>query len=229
MLGDSLQPINSKTMREDVTGAIRRAILNGDLALGKKVNQVQIAQKLGTSRGPVREALRQLEEEGLIKSIPYRGTFVIEITPEYVKDLFAIRQVIEIFAVQCVIDRAQPDDLEKLRATVNEMQQAVAVSDLGRSSELDLQFHSLIYQSAHHDLLLPMWKSIEAGVRLCLAHGHRVDAGRRGFVRTHVDILAAIEAKDKDRASQLLRDHIQEAGEAIYNSWLALTELERER
>lgn len=227
MSEDSLQPINSKTMREDVTGAIRRAILNGEMALGEKINQVQIAHKLGTSRGPVREALRQLEEEGLINSIPYRGTFVIEITPEYVKDLFEIRQVIEIFAVQCAIDRAQTDDLEKLRATVNEMQQAITVSDLDRSSELDLQFHSLIYQSAHHDLLLPMWKSIEAGVRLCLAHGHRIDAERRAYIGTHLEILAAIEAKDKDRASQLLKNHIRDAGDAIYNSWLASTELER--
>ena len=58
-------------MREDVTGAIRRVILRGELALGEKVNQVQIAERLGTSRGPVREALRQLEEEGLIQNIPY--------------------------------------------------------------------------------------------------------------------------------------------------------------
>ncbi len=74
MMNVSLQSIDSKTLRTDVTHVIREAILNGDLLPGQRINHVHIAEKLGTSRGPVREALGQLEEEGLIRNIPYNVT-----------------------------------------------------------------------------------------------------------------------------------------------------------
>lgn len=222
MSNDPFQLIGSRTLTDGVVDAIRRAILRGDLAPGEQVNQAQIAEKLGTSRGPVREALRQLEEEGLIQNIPYKGTFVIEITPEYIEELYSIRRVLEVFAVRRAIEKADPEDLEALRATVAEMREAVEGEDLDRSGELDLHFHYLICHSAHHNLLMQMRKSIEAGLRLCLAHGHRATYDDpRDIVGTHPDILTAIEAKDANRAADLLDKHIREAGEAIYSSWMA--------
>lgn len=225
MLEDPFQQLDPKTLRDSVTGTIRRAILRGNLLPGEQVNQAQIAEKLGVSRGPVREALRQLEEEGLIQNIAYKGTFVTEITPEYIEELFSIRRVLEGFAVRRTVEVAQSDDLNTLRATVDGMREAVEVSDLDRSGELDLRFHYLICRSAHHNLLMQMWRSIESGLRLCLAHGHRVYEDPRDIVGTHPDILEAIEAKDADRAAELLDGHIREAGEAIYQSWVAVTEL----
>ena len=216
------KPVESKTLSESVTDSIRRAIFSGDLQAGQQVNQAQIAEQLGTSRGPVREALRQLEEEGLIQNVPYKGTFVIDISPEYIEELYGVRRVLEVFAIRRASERASREDLDALRATVAQMRQAAEASDLDLTRELDLWFHHLICQSAHHSLLLQLWKSKEAGVRLCLAHGHSAYKDPREIIGTHPDILAALESRDVEQAAQLLDQHIKVAGDAIYHSWIAL-------
>ena len=97
MSDDPFQHFDSKTLHDDVADIIRQAILRGNLAPGVKINQAQIALKLGTSRGPVREGLKQLKEEGLVREVPYKGTFVIEITPTYIEELYGIRRTLEGF------------------------------------------------------------------------------------------------------------------------------------
>jgi DNA-binding GntR family transcriptional regulator len=224
-LNSSFQSIDAKTLRKDVTTTIREAIFNGELAPGQRVNQAHIAEQLGISRGPVREALAKLEEEGLICNIPYKGTFVVEITKAYIQEVFSIRRVLEGFAIRRASNHATPEELKALRNVVTKMQQASGdMSNREYSSELDLTFHRLICQSAHHGLLLQMWKSIEGVLRLYLSHRHRVVyEDPRHIVDTHPDILAAIETGDPDRAASLLDSHIQEAEEAIHNSdWLKL-------
>ena len=101
------------------------------------------------------------------------------------------------------------------------MEQLSSPTDLDYSVELDLSFHSFICQTAHHELLLRLWRSIETGVRLCLAHRHRTYRNLHKHMGAHREILTAIEAKDAERASQLLDLHIEEAGDAMYRSWLA--------
>jgi len=221
MSDDPFQHFDSKTLHDDVSNIIRQAILRGDLAPGTKINQAQVALKLGVSRGPVREGLKQLREEGLVQEIPYKGTFVIEITARYIEELYSIRRMTESFAIRCAIERAGPEDLENLRTVVDQMQQIDSPTDLDHSAELDLLFHHLVIKAAHHALLLRLWKLIEAGVRLCLAHRHRNYRNLHKHLDTHREILAAIKTKDADRASHLLDIHIERAGEAMYRSWLA--------
>ena len=221
MSDDPFQHFDSKTLHDDVADVIRQVILRGDIAPGEKINQAQIALKLGTSRGPVREGLKRLREEGLVREVPYKGTFVIEITPTYIEELYGIRRTLEGYAIRCAIERAGPEDLEKLQAVVEQMQQITSPTDLDHSVELDLSFHYLICKAAHHELLLHLWKSIEAGVRLCLAHRHRTYRDLHKHLDTHRKILAAIEAKDAEEAAHLLDFHIEDAGEAMYRSWVA--------
>jgi DNA-binding GntR family transcriptional regulator len=221
MSDDSFRPISPNTLRNSATETIRRAIIEGILLPGEQVNQAQIAEKLGISRGPIREALSQLDKEGLIRNVPYKGTFVTEVTPTYIEELYSIRRVLEGFAVRCLIERANPQDLEELRTIVAEMQEAANATDAACLSELDLRFHHLICRSAHHDLLMQMWESIEIGVRRFLILRHRIYEDPHDIVGTHPDILAAIEARDVDRASQFLDAHIQEAGELLYRFWSA--------
>ncbi len=212
-------PVDARTLRQSVTEAIRQVILQGDLLPGAQVNQAQIAEQLGVSRGPVREALGQLEEEGLIKNVPYKGTFVTEITGDYITELYSVRQVLETFAVRQAIQRATADDLAELRMVLNEMFDAAERDDLARMGTLDIQFHYLICRSAHHSLLLQMWKALEMGVRRCLALRHRIYRSPAEIIGTHPDILAALEAGEAERASDILGTHIAEAGEHLYRSW----------
>lgn len=219
MTKSQLFPVDARTLRQSVTEAIRQGILQGDLLPGAQVNQAQIAEQLGVSRGPVREALGQLEEEGLIKNVPYKGTYVTEITTDYITELYSIRRVIETFAARLAAERATPDDLAELRAVLNEMYATADEADMNSMGTLDIQFHYLICRSAHHSLLLQMWKSIEIGVRRCLALRHRIYRSPAEVIGTHPDILAAIEVGEADKASDILGMHIAEAGQHLLRSW----------
>lgn len=214
-----LHPVDARTLRQTVTEAIREGILQGDLLPGAQVNQAQIAEQLGVSRGPVREALGQLEEEGLIKNVPYKGTYVTEITGDYISELYSIRRVIETFAVRQACERATPKDLAELRAVLAKMYATAEQDDIVQMGNLDIQFHYLICRGAHHSMLLQMWKSIEIGVRRCLALRHRIYRSAADVIGTHPDILAALEAGEAERAGVILAAHIDEAGDQLYRSW----------
>lgn len=219
MIKSPFHPVDARTLRQSVTEAIRQVILQGDLLPGAQVNQAQIAEQLGVSRGPVREALGQLEEEGLIKNVPYKGTYVTEITGDYISELYSIRRVIETFAVQEATRRATADDLAELRTILEAMYAAADHDDMTSMGTLDIQFHYLICRSAHHSMLLQQWKSIEMGVRRCLTLRHRIYRSSADVIGTHPDILAAIEAGEAERACAILSAHIAEAGEQLYQSW----------
>lgn len=220
MIKTALHPVDARTLRQSVTEAIRQVILQGNLLPGEQVNQAQIAEQLGVSRGPVREALGQLEEEGLIKNVPYKGTYVTEITGEYIHELYSIRRVIETFAVRQAAERANAADLVELRSVLNEMYRVAELDDMIQMGTLDIQFHYLICRSAHHSMLLQMWKSIEMGVRRCLSLRHRIYREAGDVIGTHPDILAAVEAGNAELAAEILGLHITEAGEHLHCSWV---------
>ncbi|MBC8077677.1 MAG: GntR family transcriptional regulator [Chloroflexales bacterium] len=221
MMAEPFQPLTGKTLRTSVIDTIRQAILDGSLMPGEQVNQAHIAEKLGISRGPVREALGQLEQEGLIRNVPYKGTYVTEITREYIEELYSMRQVLEEFAIRRATVLIEPDELAELHAVVADMKAAADAEDSGRLGQLDIRFHALICQSARHHLLMQTWKALDVGVRRCLALRHRIYSDPRDIVGTHPDILAALEARDADRADELLSVHIQEAGEQLIKVWAA--------
>ncbi|MFV9505680.1 MAG: GntR family transcriptional regulator [Oscillochloridaceae bacterium umkhey_bin13] len=222
MSKNPLHPVDARTLRQTVTEAIRQGILQGDLLPGMQVNQAQIAEQLGVSRGPVREALGQLEEEGLIKNVPYKGTYVTEITSDYITELYSIRQVIETFAARLAAERATAEDLAELRNVLEAMYATAAQTDMAQMSTLDIQFHYLICRSAHHSLLLQLWKSIAIGVRRCLALRHRIYQSPLEVIGTHPDILAALEARQAEQASTILGIHIADAGQSLLRSWAHL-------
>ncbi|HZQ09263.1 MAG TPA: GntR family transcriptional regulator [Anaerolineae bacterium] len=220
MQTDPLQPVDIDTLRTRVTDSVRQAILQGVLLPGEQVNQVQIAAKLRTSRGPVREALRQLEEEGLVQSYPHKGTFVTEITPNSIEEVYSIRRVLETFAVRRMIEHGNEANVQQLREIVRDMERAVTAGDSTLLNELDFQFHAAICRGAQHSLLMQLWKSIEVGVRRVVALRHGIYENLSEIVGNHPDLLAAIEAGDAPLASQLLDEHIREAGEQVYDAWV---------
>lgn len=219
MHSEIFQPVDFKTLRNSVTSTVRDAILNGVLLPGEQVNQAQIAARLGISRGPVREALRQLEEEGLVHSLPHKGTFVTDITPAYIEEIYGIRRVLEVFAIRRTIKYADKRDLIEFRTILTEMQSAAERGDTGTLRELDLQFHTTICKSARHAVLMQLWKSIEVGVRRVVALRHGSYKDPHDILGTHPDILGAIETRDVEGACELLDRHIKDAGELVYLAW----------
>ena len=218
----SFHPVDARTLRQSVTDAIRQAILQGDLLPGAQVNQAQIAEQLGVSRGPVREALGQLQEEGLITNVPYKGTFVTEITADYIRELYDVRRLIETFAVRQVSESMTTADREEFAAIMQAMAVAVAEQNMTRFAELDVQFHYQIIRSARHTLLLQSWRSIEMGVRRCSMLRHRIYNSTDAVFEMHREILAAVEAGQSAYAADLIGAHISVAAVRVLDSWAEL-------
>ncbi len=216
---DNWLPIETRTLRENVTDLIRQAIIEGRLPAGSELNQAQLAEKLGISRGPVREALGKLEQEGLIRNVPYKGVFVTTLTTRYVRELYSLRAVLETFAVSRAIEQLQPDDLERLEAAVAEMRRAAKAGDSDKLVELDLSFHRTLIEMARHDLLETTWAPLEIGVKRCLYTRHRIYRSLDEVVGSHPALVAAIAERRIERAKEILHAHILEAGEKICEQW----------
>ena len=205
----------ARTLKANVTDLIRQAIIKGELPANSELNQAQIAERLGTSRGPVREALGQLEQEGLIKNVPYKGVIITSLTPEYVAELYSLRGALETFAVRCAIDTVNAKDLKTLRQLLKEMDKAAQAKDEKKMGELDLTFHRTIVEMSRHELLQKTWSTLEIGLQRCLYKRHEIYPSLDQVLGSHPEIVDAIAKHDVETATTLLREHILDAGEKL--------------
>lgn len=217
---DDLVPLQATTLKENVTNILRQGIINGTIPAGEELNQAQIAEKLGTSRGPIREALGQLEQEGLIRSVPYKGVVVTPLTPTYIRELYGLRAVLETFALREGMKREAPEDVKGLHRIVEAMRVAAKRGNSEELVKLDLRFHSSIIHMARHTLLERTWTPLMIGMQRCLHSRHRIYGSLDEVVGTHPDLIGAIERGDVESASALLHDHILEAGDKLCEAWL---------
>lgn len=213
-------PLQATTLKENVTNLLRQSIIDGSLSSGEELNQAQIADRLGISRGPVREALGQLEQEGLIRSIPYKGVVIIPLTPTYVRELYSLRSALEGFAVHIGIERNDPKDAQVLNTILQSMYRAVKRGDAPELTRLDLRFHSTIIHMARHSMLERAWTPLKIGVQRCLHTRHQIYPNLDSVIGTHPGLIEAIASRDADTAISILQQHIIEAGEKLCEVWL---------
>jgi len=222
---DDWVPLQATTLKENVTNLLRQAIIDGTIPSGEELNQAQIAERLGISRGPVREALGQLEQEGLIRSVPYKGVMVTPLTPTYVRELYSLRSALETFALREGLQRGDPDDIATLQRIVDSMRAAAKEGDSRELARLDLRFHSSIIHMARHNLLERTWTPLKIGVQRCLHTRHRIYSTLDEVVGSHPELLEAVVRGDAIGASDLLHQHIIDAGEKLCEVWLDADEV----
>ncbi len=208
---DFLPRISDDSRRHVIVRALRRAIELGELAPGDRLVERDLAARMGISRGPVREALRQLEQEGLVVSYPYRGTVVAEISAEEVEHLLVpIRLVLERFAVRHALARLSSADLMTLASLASSMRAAAQSGDLATVVETDVAFHELLLERADQPHALQLWRTIAPRVR---AYFHR-DTGRHETLEEiadgHDELLTALRGGDVDEVEAVLARHIEE-------------------
>ena len=219
MTKENFSPIAPRTLRENVTEIIRQSIIDGRLSPGAELNQAQIADELGVSRGPIREALGRLEQEGLIRTVPYKGVIITPLDRKYVDELYSVRMALETMALERGIERLTTKKLALFEANVDAMWTAARAEEQQRLVELDLQFHETIVQIADHDFALKLWRQLAVGVKRCLHTQHRSYTFLDEVVGSHPTIVTAIADRDKTLAVQILRDHIIESAENIVRNW----------
>lgn len=161
---------------------LRVAILNGDLAPGERLVEMRIAEELGSSRGPIREAMERLAQEGLVESRPRRGTYVSMLRKRDAWEIYTLRAALEGLAFCLAPSHMTAKTREQLQAVVDNMRILSAEGDIVGLSELDTQFHETIVRMVEHDRLLTVWTSIIGQIHLLSTQ----------VIKTHFSDLSAV-------------------------------------
>ena len=208
----------SRVLSDHIADQLREAIVSDEFKPGQRIVERQIAEAMQTSRGPVRDALLLLENEGLVVRYSHRGTFVARLTMEDAEEIWSLRQAIESVAVEYALRRATPEDLDELDNLVEEMAAKVKAGySLSEATELDLAFHRTLCRISGHKRALAAWEALSSQTRALLV-GHR-RRNPRDFperaVSWHRRLVDALRAGDLDRSQDELRKHLATTVEGL--------------
>jgi DNA-binding GntR family transcriptional regulator len=223
-----LEPLSSPTLAEQTVELIRNRILSGDFVSGERLVETRLATDLGISRGPIREALKQLAAEGLVREEPRRGSYVAAPTMEDVRDLYDLRVAIEARAARLVIERRDPGALETLREALGGIHEAARASDLPQLARADYAFHETICRVSGNRRLLDVFVRNASVMRL-LVH---LEEGQyfmsfEDVAHQHRELLDSIEAGDAQRTDALVAEHLEDARDRLLGYLAQLAEIEK--
>lgn len=196
-------------MRQRATDVLRAAIISGRLVPGDRLKEAELSEQLGISRAPVREALRQLEHEGLVVSLPYRATEVLGISQEEIAEvLVPIRLTLETFAFRRALPLLSEDDLDALGVLVQTMRQAGAIGDLDALAEADVRFHELVIERSGQQHCLQIWRSIQPRVRAYFRRDAPIHSRADEIADEHEELVEVLRRGDETQLLETLRHHI---------------------
>lgn len=210
------EPLEQRTTPDGVYRVLREAILSGALPAGGQLREAHIAADLGISRAPLREALTKLEEDGLVVRIPFRGSFVAEVSPETIAEIASLRYLVEPYAAELSIEALRSTKKKQLLATIKAMHDAGRKGDSAASIDAHLQFHRLFYESSEHGVLQDLWAGWESKLRLFLAADHRSFSDLDDVAEAHERLANIVLSGDLDVFQRELAHHVHSApGAAI--------------
>jgi DNA-binding GntR family transcriptional regulator len=194
---------------DHVAATLRQAITSGRYEPGDRLVEGDLARQLGTSRGPIRDALRTLEREGLVVSYPYRGTVVADVSQEEIERvLLPIRIIVERFACRRALAHVSDTDLELLEVLVSEMRLAGERGDAEALADADLRFHEYLIGLSGQSHCLQLWRTVQPRVRAYFrldAPGHH-DAHE--VARQHQLLVDVLRTSDPESLDKAIREHI---------------------
>lgn len=187
---------------------IERLIMTGELPVGSRINESELSQRFNTSRGPIREALRALEEAGLVRNEKNRGVFVREIAFEEADEIYELREALEEIVGRRVALAIAPDAIERLRAMVEAMRSAAQAQDVAQYAQLNLQFHEILLDTAGSRKLTETYKRLVKELHLFRMRALDSGGGLRVSADEHSRIVEAIASGNPDTAGRVLREHV---------------------
>lgn len=214
MAGQALSSLTrSATLREQALVALRTAITSGQYRPGDHLGEVEIAERLSVSRGTVREALRHLQQEGLVTAGARGMLRVSQLTPGEVRELFQVREALEGLAIRQIIESSRgPEAARSLRQALERLQVVVdSGADLNTKVEADLTFHLRLCELSGNSVLLKTWCQLEGPIRVVImsAGGERREVAMAASA--HLPVVEAIERGDAVAAQQVLHAHMASA------------------
>ena len=211
---DSLTKLNLdnyKPLRDVVFENLRSAILEGKLKSGQRLMEVQLAEQLGVSRTPVREAIRKLELEGLVVMLPRKGAYVANISVKDLMDVLEIRASLEGLGASLAAERRNDEDIKNLEELEVEFEEAVRTQNIDMLLKKDIEFHECIFKSTNnkklHQLINSLWEQV---YRFRVTYISDYDS-TVNIIEEHKMILDAIKRRDSKLAKKYAMEHIQKA------------------
>lgn len=213
-----LEPINDKNLADRAHEQIRAAIADGRYQPGARLVERRLAEELGVSHIPIREALARLADEGLVERLPRRGSRVAALTEKDIEEMSSVRIVLEQLVVERVQKRLTPADTAELRSLVAAMQKAARRGDVARVFELDQQFHEQLWRLSDHSLLNELASQMRARIASFLrAATASLDSNDlRQHAQSHVELLDAITSGRRARAQAAMATHIRTAAARLH-------------
>ena len=202
-------------LRDVVFNTLRQAILTGEMKPGERLMEIHLANKLGVSRTPIREAIRKLELEGLVIMIPRRGAEVAQITWKNLKDVLEVRKALDVLAIELACERMTQEELQKLCKACEAFKDATKNGDLRKIAESDVALHDIIVYSTRNNRLIQLVNNLsEQMYRYRFEYIKDVSQHER-LVKEHNDMYEGILKENKKAATDAVRRHIDNQEEAI--------------
>ena len=195
-------------LREVVFNTLRRAILRGELVPGQRLMEIQLAEKMGVSRTPVREAIRKLELEGLVVMIPRKGAEVAHISGKNLRDVLEVRRALEELAGELACKRMTEEELRQLEKANHKFISVLGSDDITVIAQADEAFHGLIYRATDNDRLIQMVNHLREQMYRYRIEHIKDRSQRKLLVQEHQEIMRALSARDVEATRRTIRNHI---------------------
>ncbi len=206
--------VKVKTLEVQAYELMRERIITGEWPQGTHLKDAEIAAPLGISATPVREALRKLSSEGLVETVPYRGTFVVSLSADQVRDISSVRLGLELMAIEAGLSLGSELEFDRMEAAVEDFDRALAQDDLPALLESDMAFHSLLVSCSHNAILEELYRQLAGRLQMLMAIADM--RGRLAYGNEeHREILRALYARDVEAANSAVHKHLLETRDCL--------------
>lgn len=209
---------NLRPLREIVFETLREAIISGQLAPGERLMEVQLAEDMGVSRTPVREAIRKLELEGFVVMVPRKGAYVADMTAKDVADVFEIRAALESLACGLAAERITEGELDELEKMLHRVADSVGQHDLEALVQADTDFHDMLYRASRNQRLVQIISNLREQIQRFRAISLAAPGRMQQTLEEHKRLVEAVAERDVARAAQLAQEHIENAENQMLES-----------
>ncbi|MDD3797500.1 MAG: GntR family transcriptional regulator [Lachnospiraceae bacterium] len=205
-------------LRDVVFQTLRQAILRGNLQPGERLMEIHLAQRLGVSRTPVREAIRMLQLDGLVTMVPRKGAIVAEITVSDLEDVLEVRAALEELAVKKACRMMGEQQLEELRNAADRFVESLKQEDLLACAQADVNFHEIICESTGNRRLIQILNNIREQIYRYRLENLKDKSSHENLVQEHMAICRALEENSEEKAGEAIMIHIEHQKECIIES-----------
>ena len=202
-------------LRDVVFNTLRKAILRGELKPGERLMEIQLANKLGVSRTPIREAIRKLELEGLVLMIPRKGAEVAQITEKNMQDVLEVRKALEELSVQLACERITPEQVEEMKMAAEDFRKVLKSGDVTKIAEADVKFHDIIFAATNNQRLITLLNNLREQMYRFRVEYRKQKECYPQLLEEHDKLIALISGGEVEEACELMGCHIDNQASTV--------------